>query len=301
MKKRGNTRACSIIAMSHRDPDLDLLRAFACVAEAGGFTRAGERLGRTQAAISQQVRRLEQALGASLFDRTPHRVRLTPEGETALATARKILDLHDELRRRLRDGEIAGSVRIGAPEDFATRHLPDVLARFSRAYPNVALEVTCDLTLNLLDRFHGGDFDLVLVKRTPGAPLGGVRVWRQPLVWAVGETEEAIDLDPLPLALRPQPCVLRRRATEALARTGRAYRFSYVCESLAGLQAAVAAGLGVTVLSREAVGPGLRCVDAPDRLPPLEDVEITLLAAQPLSEPARRLADHIVRSLERSR
>lgn len=285
--------------MTHRDPDLDLLRAFAAVADTGSFTRAGDRLGRTQAAVSQQLRRLEEALGASLFDRSPHRVRLTPEGEEALATARKILDLHDDLRTRLRDGAIAGSVRIGAPEDFATRHLPAVLARFARAYPHVALEVTCDLTLNLLDRFHGGDFDLVLVKRTPGAPLGGVRVWRQPLVWAIGESEDALSLDPLPLALRPQPCVLRRRATEALTRAGRSFRFSYVCESLAGLQAAVAAGLGVTALSRDALTPGLRVVDDPERLPALEDVEITLLTAQPLSESARRLADHVMRSLER--
>lgn len=283
--------------MASIDPDLDLLRAFTAVADTQSFTLAGARLGRTQSAVSVQIRRLETALGARLFERSRARVRLTAQGDATLAYARRILDLKDELVTRIRDGDVAGSVRIGAPEDFATRLLPPVLARFARAHPLVALETTCALTLTLLERFHAGQFDMVLVKRTPGAPAAGdgAGVWREPLVWVCDKAGRALDEARAPLAVAPEPCVYRQRAVAALNRAGRAWRVSYVCESLAGLKAAVAEGLGVSVLPRGAAA-GLRIVEPPD-LPGLEAVEISLMTADPLSAPAAALAAHLSRAL----
>jgi DNA-binding transcriptional LysR family regulator len=113
----------------------------------------------------------------------------------------------------------------GTPEDFATRHLPDVLARFTQAYPAVALEVTCDLTLNLLERFRKGAFDLTLIKRERSAmPSGGIRVWREPLVWVMSERDFPSAEAPIPLVVSPAPCVYRKRATEALDRARRFWR-----------------------------------------------------------------------------
>ncbi|MGL5446489.1 MAG: LysR family transcriptional regulator, partial [Rhabdaerophilum sp.] len=143
--------------------DLDLLRSFVTIADAGGFTRAAERLLRTQSTISLQVKRLEAQLGRRLFDRTPRSLRLTPEGETLLPEARALLALHDAILTRNAEGVIEGTIRLGTPEDFATSHLPEVLARFAKSHPKIALEVTCDLTLNLIERFRAGEFDLVLV------------------------------------------------------------------------------------------------------------------------------------------
>ncbi|HRK95334.1 MAG TPA: LysR family transcriptional regulator, partial [Rhodospirillales bacterium] len=178
--------------------DIDLLRTFATIADAGTFTRAGERLHRTQSTISLQVKRLEDLLGRQLLERNARMVRLTPEGEVLLSYARQILRTNDEAVSRLREPELAGVVRLGTPEDFATTHLPDVLAAFAKSHPRVALEVTCDLTLNLLARFHEGEFHLVLVKREPQAAAGGVRVWREPLVWVGNdrkvETQYALHL-----------------------------------------------------------------------------------------------------------
>jgi DNA-binding transcriptional LysR family regulator len=283
------------------DPDLDLLRAMIAVAETQNFTRAGERLGRTQSAVSLQVRRLEQALGKTLFDRTPQRVRLTPDGEATLAYARRILDLKDELVSVLHEGEIAGSVRIGAPEDFATRLLPPALARFVRSHPNVALETTCALTLTLLDGFHAGQFDIVLIKRAPmiGTSASksaiGKGVWREPLVWVGDPAETALRGERVALAVAPEPCVHRKRAIEALNRSGTPWRIAYVCESQSGLKAAVSEGLGISVLPRGSAG-GLRIIDNP-RLPKLDDVEIALLTADPLSPPAQLLSEHLERAL----
>lgn len=278
--------------------DLDLVRSFVAIAEAGGFTRASERLLRTQSTLSLQIKRLEDRLGRRLIDRTPRSLRLTPEGEAFLPDARQLLHLHDSVLARMAEPQVQGIVRLGTPEDFATAHLPDVLARFAAAYPKVALEVTCDLTLNLLERFRAGEFDLVLVKREPSTGQAGIRVWREPLVWVARNPDDAGAASPLPLVVSPTPCVYRKRATEALERSGIGWRIAYTCGSLAGAVAAVRAGLGVTVLPKEMVPPGLAIVDH-GPLPDLADTEIALIGAQTTSAPVRRLAEHVVRSLER--
>lgn len=281
-----------------RPPDLDLLRAFAAVADARSFSRAGERLLRNQSTVSLQIKRLEQAIGSRLLDRTPRSVRLTPVGETVLEYAHRLIELNDEMLIRVGEPHMAGTVSLGTPEDFATSHLPEVLSRFSEAYPSIVLEVTCDLTLNLMERFRKGAFDLVLVKREPSVDARGMRVWREPLVWILGRRELPETHQPLPLVVSPEPCVYRKRAVTALTRAKKPWRIAYTCGSLAGSLAAVRAGLGVTVLPKDMVPPDLRVIDG-NPLPTLQDTEIALLTRTNLSRPADRLKQHIVRSLER--
>jgi DNA-binding transcriptional LysR family regulator len=277
--------------------DLDLVRTFATIAGTRNFTRAAETLRRQQSTISLQVQRLESALGQTLIERTPRSVKLTSEGETFLSYARRLLDLNDEVISRINEPHMHGTVRLGTPEDFATRHLPDVLARFMQAYPAVALEVTCDLTLNLLERFRHGVFDLMLIKRErAAAQSGGIRVWREPLVWVTSERDFWSTKGPLPLVVSPTPCVYRKRATEALDRAHRAWRIAYTCGSLAGSIAAVKAGLGVTVLPKDMVPSGLHVIDG-QPLPDLKDTEIALIHRDRLSIPACRLMEHVIKSL----
>lgn len=282
-----------------RTLDLDLLRCFVTIAETGSFTRAGERLGRTQSTISLQIKRLEDQLGRAVLARTPRSLSLTPEGERLLGPARQLLRLNDATIAELFEPDMTGRVRIGVPEDFATAHLPAVLAAFAKAHPLVEFAVTCDLTLNLLDRFHEGAFDLVLVKREPSAPLEGVRVWREPLVWVARDQLAARDLEPVPLVVSPEPCVYRKRAIDALEAVGRRWRVAYTSTSLAGSQSAVNAGLGITVLPREMVPPYLTPITDDPGLPPLYDTEIALIEAPGLSPTAHRLAQHIHAALER--
>ena len=276
--------------------DLDLVRTFVTIASVGNFTRAAETLRRQQSTISLQVQRLEDALGQKLIDRNPRSVRLTSEGETFLAYARRLLDLNDEVVARVNEPHMHGVVRLGTPEDFATRHLPGVLARFAQAYPAVALEVTCDLTLNLLERFRKGAFDLALIKRERLSDTGGIRVWREPLVWVRADRDFWASEGRLPLVVSPAPCVYRKRATEALDRARRPWRIAYTCGSLAGSLAAVKAGLGMTVLPKDMVPPDLHIIDG-NPLPDLKDTEIALLQKERLSVPAQRLKEHVVRSL----
>lgn len=282
-----------------RTLDLDLLRCFVTIAETRSFTRTGERLGRTQSTISLQIKRLEEQLGRAVFARTPRSLSLTPEGERLLGPARQLLRLNDAAIADLFEPDMIGRVRIGVPEDFATAHLPAVLATFAKAHPLVELEVTCDLTLNLLDRFHGGAFDLVLVKREPSAQLEGVRVWRERLVWVARDQLAASGMETVPLVVSPEPCVYRKRAIDALEAVGRKWRIAYTSTSLAGSQSAVNAGLGIAVLPGEMVPPYLTPIIDDPELPVLYDTEIALIEAPGLSQTAHRLAQHIVAALER--
>ncbi len=280
--------------------ELALVRSFVAIAEVKSFTRAGQRLGRSQSAISLQIRRLEDQIGCRLLSRDPRHVVLTTEGEAFLPQARRLLRLNDEILAGLTGGDVAGEVRLGAPEDFATVHLPDILGQFTRANPKATLAVTCDLTLNLLEQLRDGALDLALVKREPLGPDVGTRVWREPLVWVGADASLTETGDPLPLVVAPSPCVYRKRAITALERTGRAWRCAYTSPSLAGQQAALRAGLGITVLPSEMVPPDLMRLGPKHGLPELADTEIALMrAATAVPAAAERLADFILTSLDR--
>ncbi len=282
--------------------NLDLVRTFLAVVDAGGLTRAGERLRLSQPTVSLQMKRLEDTLGCRLIERSPRSFRLTSEGEILATHGRRILALSDELVAKLVEPTVSGLVRLGTPEDFATTHLSGVLAAFSAAHPNVALEVTTDLTLNLIERFGAGEFDLVLIKREPLGPSEGVRVWHEALVWACAAHRKHLFANPehdLPLVVSPHPCVYRKRAMRALDQLGRRWRVAYTSTSLAGAQAAVRAGLGVTVLPKGMVPADFSVLEGP-AMPDLSATEIALMAAVALPVAAGKLAEHIVTSLERS-
>jgi DNA-binding transcriptional LysR family regulator len=210
-----------------------------------------------------------------------------------------MLQLASETCARLTEPDVGGTVRLGTPEDFATAHLPEVLWRFARAHPRVGLQVNCDFTANLLDGFSRGEYDLILCKREPQGAAGGTRVWREPLVWAASDRLLLEPGEPIPLVLAPYPDIYRKRALDALDAHGRSWRITYTSPSLAGVQAAVRAGLGITILPKELVAAGSHMAGPEHDLPDLADTEIALYRAPgALSEAAELLAEHIVRSLE---
>jgi DNA-binding transcriptional LysR family regulator len=279
--------------------DFDLLRTFVAVVDNASFTRAAERVGRTQSTVSLQIRKLEQGLGRSVFERNGRDFLLTPDGEILLNYARQLLHLADEARSRILEPEVEGNVRLGTPEDFATVYLPEVLARFARTHPRVALEVNCNFSFNLLEGFSRGEYDLVLVKREPQGPAGGTAVWRDTLVWVSGPKLVLDHAHPIPLVLAPAPDVYRKRALAALQVARREWRIVYTSPSSEGLQAAVRAGLGVTVLSRDMAPEGLVLLGAEHNLPIMPDTEIALYRAPgTISRAAQLLAEHITHSLE---
>jgi DNA-binding transcriptional LysR family regulator len=277
--------------------DVDLVRAFVTIAETGSATHAAERLGRTQPAVSMQIKRLEERLDVQLFVRTPRRLALTAEGESILPAALRLLRANDEMVCGARADELDGEVRLGAPEEFAAIHLAPVLAEFTRAHPNVGVTVCCDLSVQLLERFRAGMLDLVLVKREAQSALDGEVAWREPLVWLGADGAVPVKNGAVNLCVRPSPCLLRKRAIRVLEDAGRKVRVTYTSPSLMGLHAAVRAGIGLTVLPLETAPPDLAILQD-GLLPPLGAVEMTLLkSSAALPRAAEVLAAGILRAL----
>lgn len=282
------------------DIDTELLRAFVAVADRGGFTRAAGSLNRTQSAVSMQIKRLEETTRATLFERQGRSVRLTRHGEALLGYARRILDLNDEALHSLTEAQIEGPVRIGAMDDYGTRCLPQLIARFCADHPRVSVELHTGLTGLLIEQL-GSHFDLVLAMHPLGARKGEP-LRREATVWAGSRTHDTHARDPLPLALAPQGCLFREWAMGALDEAKRPWRLAYMSPSLGAAEAAAQAGLAVTVVKASMMPASLRALGPRDGLPKLPAAEIALhrasrSRASGAAIAAGRLGDFIVESL----
>ncbi len=267
--------------------DLDLLHSFVSVVDAGGFTRAGERVHRSQSTVSQQIRKLEETLECALFVREGRQVHLTEDGERLLGYARRMLALSTEVREAVSGRKRIEVIRLGIPDDFAADTLTAIVAQFARARPAVRLSVRCDLTTALTRGLERGDLDLALLKREPGAGAA-LAAWPEQLHWIAGQDELPAAAEPVPLVAFPQGCIYRNRAIHALEHAGRRWRIAYESPNLMGLQAALAGGLGVALLERRCMAAGHRLVDA--ALPSVPPTELALCLSEPAREPVRQLA-----------
>jgi len=276
--------------------DPDLLRAFAYIAEEGSFTRAAERTGRTQSAVSMQVQRLEALLGQRVLMRGKGgSVSLTPHGRYLLDRAREVLALNEEIWNTFRAPQMHGTVRLGTPDDYALRYIPGVLRRFAESHPSVDVDVTCSSSTPLLAKLKAGELDLALVSEGHDPPNWPADLlWRGPLVWITSERHSPHRLEPLPVALAAGDCSWRRAAVRALEGAGRRYRIAYMSETQAGTLTPVVAGLAVSVSPLTAVPPGVRVLPPGDPLPVLGDAGILLMKAREPRQPVTdALAAHI--------
>ena len=265
--------------------DMDVLRTLAVAMDLGGFAKAADRLGRSQSAVSLQMRRLEERVGRPLFRRQGRGLSLTDSGEIILDYARRILALNDQALSAARGIAIEGAVRFGVPQDFGDAWLPPILARFTRAHPSVAIEAHVERTRWLLPAIRQGELDLALMWGNPSLPHGTV-VRRLPMRW-IGRRDFACERGrDVPLAVFESPCVFRQPAIDALERAGRRWRIAFTSPSLAGLWAAAAAGLGVTVRTPLGVPAGLALLGRSSGLPKLPETTLSLYAAKGALTPA---------------
>jgi DNA-binding transcriptional LysR family regulator len=278
--------------------ELDLLKVFVTAVERGGFSRAAAALHRTQSAVSMQIQRLEKAIGTSLFARQGRNIKLTREGEALLGYARRMLALGEEALGAVSKNAFTGVVRIGVLEDYATRVMPKILAKFWEAYPQVQVEVRTGLTGELLERL-GVDYDLVLGMQPAGSGRGTV-IHRDRPVWIVGQGHEAHKRTPLPLALYPEGCLFRRWGTRALDDAGKQWHCAYVSQSYGALLAAVRAGFAVSIFKRSTLVADLRPLGRPQGFPALPEIEIAMFQAQDASGAASRLAEVLIEHLRRN-
>jgi DNA-binding transcriptional LysR family regulator len=279
--------------MQRIDLDFDLLRCFVAVAETGGFTAAGERIGLTQSGISVRIRRLEERLGRRLLDRTSRSVAPTEEGELFLSYARRMIDLNDEAVGRLTSGLTEGRLRLGMADYVIPRLLPSLLGRFNRLHPAIKMEMRTGLSMDLLPAFQAGELDVVIAGRGMVFKDGGL-LYRDPLIWVAAPGFELRFDRAVPLVTLSPHCTHRGISLHALDQAGIPWEIVYMSSSTAGLHAAVLGGLGIAMIPQSSTTPQLRCLGAADGLPPLPDFEIAVF---PREEPLSPGAEAFVRFL----
>jgi len=263
----------------YADLEIDLLRAFVAVVENGSFTAAADVVGRSQSAVSQKVIRLEEILDCRVFERTGRSLRLTPDGERLLSAARQILEFNDRLLREFREPGTVGQLKLGISEDFIPSQLPRLLARFSRLYPGVAIDLTTALSCDLLASYDAGKLDAVIAKKDGNAQRGRV-IWREPLVWMATSDYQFDFAKPTRLVTLPQPCTYRDLMVSSLDAVRCEWVIACTSNCLMGVQAAVAGGLGITLLGRSFVQGGMQILHAPEHWPVLPMTEIVVLGEE---------------------
>lgn len=274
--------------MKHPDFQIDWLRAFVAVVDAGSLSAAAPLLHRSQSAVSMQIKKLENALGRAVLLRGPRHMALTPAGAELLTYARRMLELQSETHTALFGPELAGRVQLGVPDDYASKYLTPVLRNFASRYKGVNIELTCEQSTSLIPKVSKGELDLALVSRDK--PQRGQFLFQEPLVWVGSAQYEVWRKDPLPIAVYEAASMARIATLAALTAKQRAYRIVYHSASLAGQLAAVESGLAVAVLTRCSVPPGLQVLQnlpAEFELPKLAAMNVAVVRSKlSLNSPA---------------
>jgi DNA-binding transcriptional LysR family regulator len=252
-----------------------LLRTFVACVDTMSFTRAAEKVHRSPATISSQIARLEAEVGTLLFVRDTRNLALTRAGEQMEAHARRILRLHGEAVEAFRKPEVAGSISIGAPEDYVANILPPVLRRFSLSFPKVEIKVVCAQSTVLVPQVRNGEIDLAVVTRSRG--VEGQLLRREPMIWIASHDRVALERRPLPVALFEPGSQARHVVLAALTRSNIPFRAAYENVSQSALLTVVEAGLAVASVARMSAPPSVAQLTEADGLPALDAVEIALI------------------------
>lgn len=277
----------------------DLLRTFVSIVDLGSFTKAGAALGRTQPAISLQMRRLEDLVGRPLLRTEGRSFQLTQDGEMLLSYARDILRLNDHAATFFNRAKYSGVLRVGLPSDYAVAFLQGVITEYTRQHPDIDLEIHCGLSDAILERMRADDLDLVIamveLERAPYLS----RSWIERPIWTAAT---GIPIDPgegVRIAAHPDGCIYRARMIRALDAARIRWRISYISPGISGLQNAVVNGLGITALTHHTLLPGMRALGSEDGLPPIEDIRVGLFYKHPrLSSAGIGLANHVIGRLD---
>lgn len=277
----------------------DLLRTFITVADLSGYTKAAVALGRTQPAISLQMRRLEDLVGAKLLSQDRRKLTLTDDGLRLAIYARQILCLNDEAISTFGKTEYTGVIRVGLPTDYAVSFLQSVLTEYASRHPDITLEIHCELSAALLERLAADDFDVVIAMTSDHVSQYLARSWVERPIWAAGKNLRLGDRDAVPIVAHPEGCEYRNRMIEALSSINRQWRIVYCTPGIGGLQNAVVEGFGVSALTGRTIIPGMRTLDSGDGFPPLADICVGLYYKHSrMTDAGLALLNHLSRSMD---
>ncbi len=278
--------------------DIDILRSVIAIAEGGSIAVAASRVGRTPAAISMQIKKLEEMLGRTLFERTRQGMTTTAEGERLLDYARRMIELNRAAMQEFSQPELEGEVSIGLIDSFGGCRLAEVFAAFARSHPKVTVNVSMGCTVHLSPQLDARALDLALL--TPGRSEppreGDLLLHEEPLSWIAKEGGRAAKMRPVPLAVANDGCAWRKLATEAIAGRQMAVRIAYVSDYDEGQLAAAEADLAVAPMPRSYLKKGLVELGTRDGLPPLGKARIVLRMGENASGATQALAERVAES-----
>jgi DNA-binding transcriptional LysR family regulator len=281
--------------------DVDQLKTFLAISDAGSFTRAAEDVNKTQSAVSMQMKRLEDQLGRPLFSKDGRGTKFTRDGERLIEYARRIVALSDEAVSAFTKPDLTGTVRFGTPDDYAESFLPVILGRFARTHPQVTVDVECVQSSDLMGRTARSEIDIAVV--TFGSKAESTDVIRQEeLVWATSARHAAHDLPVIPIAVAHSGCSWRAMMTDALDKINRPYRVAYASANANAINATVVQGLAIAVMPEICMRPGMRILTQADGFPKLGTFDIGLIYKPGRKNPAvEALAAHIREGLQSTR
>lgn len=277
----------------------DLLRTFIAVVELGGHSKAGAVLGRSQPAISLQIRRLEELVRAPLLSHEGRSIQPTPAGEALLSYAREMVRINDEAVRYFHRSDVNGVVRIGLPTDYAVAFLQGTLTSFQHSHPDLEMEIHCDLSRELHQLLRSDGLDII-VAMMPAARMPYLsRAWVEQPIWVAAEGLRLSDDRPVPLGAHLEGCDYRSRMIDALDGAARRWRIVYTGPGISGLQNAVQNGLCVTALTKATLQHGMRQLTEGEGFPKLEPLRVGLFYKHPrLSAAGLQLVSDLVAALE---
>lgn len=275
--------------------DSDLLRTFVAIVETGSFSKAAQRVFRTPSAVSMQVKKMEDLLGTSIFDRDSRSVTLTANGEVLLSYARRILSLNQEMMARFVAPDMAGTVRFGAPDDYGNRLIPQILKKFAASHPNVTVDVVIDSSARLKERFQSETLDVAVINALPENPVDGDTeiVLEEPLVWAGVRGGSAHTRQPLPLAMWEHGCAWRASAADALDHAGIAYRVAYMSGNFNVQISAIEADLAIAPVPALLVEAPLVRLGHAQGLPELSTTQIRMMTRTADDCVVRAVVSHV--------
>lgn len=284
-----------------RNLDTGLVRTFVAVADKASMTAAANALHLTQGAVSQQIKRLEETLGCSLFERDRRGLRLTPPGERLFSQARKLIALHDEIWAEMTTVAVEGRVRLGVPPDLVGSHLAPVLRAYADAFPRVELSLVCAPSPELVEALAMGRVDLAVVEE-PAGPSAGECLGIERLVWVGAKAGTAHLKRPLPISMVADTCAFRPAALAALTGHGVEWRTVFENGSMEAALATVRADMAVSAWLACTVPPDLDILPSCFGLPELPAFAINLhLPRHPAGAAVIKLAQHIRDGLVRHR
>lgn len=278
------------------DLPTDVLRTFMTAADSGSYTDTAVIVHRSQSAVSMQIKRLEELLGRSLFIRNGRKMNLTTEGQNLLVYARRILQIHDEAVSVMKQPEISGKVRLGAPDDYAEPLLPILLSRFAKTHPQVEVEVTCQPSDIMLQLFDMDQLDLLIYSNSD-VPKRGETICRDQLVWITSSKSLVHESDPVPLAVYNRGCIYRNLAIKSLQGAHKNYRIAYTSHNTTGILSAVRSGLAITASGKSTIPDDVRVLGQSEGFPDLPSIVITLIKSKnTISQAANVLANYVAES-----